>query len=145
MNLKLIVTTLVIAAVPVFAQVEELRAANVKADAQEVVKLISADKAKTQAYCDIAKLGEQMDQAEQRKDGKKTEELAKKLDEMSQTLARCQRMPNAENNLRGWWHDHKITFSCSCVATGRFIRADKRSRSKTGRRCLASVYSSVSE
>jgi hypothetical protein len=65
MNLKLIVATLVIAAVPVFAQVQESRAANVKADAQEVVKLISADKAKTQAYCDIAKLGEQMDQAEQ--------------------------------------------------------------------------------
>jgi hypothetical protein len=86
MNLKLIVATLVIAAVPVFAQVQESRAANVKADAQEVVKLISADKAKTQAYCDIAKLGEQMDQAEQRKDGKMTEELAKKLDEMSQKL-----------------------------------------------------------
>ena len=86
MNLKLIVATLVIAAVPVFAQVQESRAANVKADAQEVVKLISADKAKIQAYCDIAKLGEQMDQAEQKKDSKKTEELDKKLDEMSQKL-----------------------------------------------------------
>ena len=57
-----------------------------KVDAQEVVKIISADKAKTQAYCAIAKLGEQMDQAEQRKDSAKTEELAKKLDEMSQKL-----------------------------------------------------------
>jgi hypothetical protein len=86
MNLKLIVTTLVIAAVPVFAQVQESIATNVKADAQKIVKLISADKAKIQAYCDIAKLGEQMDQAEQKKDSKKTEELAKKLDEMSQKL-----------------------------------------------------------
>ena len=60
MNLKLIVTTLGIAAVSVFAQVQGSRATNV--------------------------IGEQMDQAEQRKDGKKTEELAKKLDEMSQKL-----------------------------------------------------------
>jgi hypothetical protein len=86
MNLKFIFATVALAAVSVLTQVQRLRAANVKVDAQEVVKIISADKAKTQAYCAIAKLGEQMDQAEQRKDSAKTEELAKKLDEMSQKL-----------------------------------------------------------
>jgi peptidoglycan hydrolase CwlO-like protein len=87
MNLKLIVAILAIAAVPVCALAQKPGAAKVtKADAQKVVKLISADKAKTQTYCDIAKLGDQIEQADQKKDNKKIDELSKKMDEMSQKL-----------------------------------------------------------
>jgi hypothetical protein len=56
------------------------------ADAQKVVKMISADKAKTQVYCDMAKLGEQIDAADQKKDTKTVEALSKKMDEMSAKL-----------------------------------------------------------
>jgi hypothetical protein len=48
--------------------------------------IISRDKAKTQTYCQIADLGEQMDQAGQEKDNKKIEELAQKLPELEKNL-----------------------------------------------------------
>jgi hypothetical protein len=87
MNLKLIVAILLIAAVPVYAQAQTPGGGKVtKADAQKVVKMISADKAKTQTYCDIAKLGEQIEQADQKKDSKKVDELSQKMDDLSQKL-----------------------------------------------------------
>jgi hypothetical protein len=57
-----------------------------KADAERVVKLISADKAKIKTYCEIIKLGDAAQEAEQKKDDKKMEEIGKKMDEMSQQL-----------------------------------------------------------
>ena len=87
MNLKLIVAILVIAAVPMFAQAQKPSAANVtKADAQKVVKMISGDKAKTQTYCDMAKLGEEIEQANEKKDTKKADELSQKMDELGTKL-----------------------------------------------------------
>jgi len=87
MNLKLIVAILVIAAVPVCAQAQKPSAAKVtKADAQKVVKMISGDKAKTQTYCDMAKLGEQIEQANEKKDTKKADELSQKMDELGTKL-----------------------------------------------------------
>lgn len=53
-----------------------------KADAQKVIKIISADKAKTKLYCDITALGEQIEAAAQKKDEKKIDELSQKADEM---------------------------------------------------------------
>jgi hypothetical protein len=41
-----------------------------KADAQKVVKIISGDKAKTQSYCDMTKLDEQIKQAKEKRDNK---------------------------------------------------------------------------
>jgi hypothetical protein len=57
-----------------------------KADARNVVGIIGGDKAKTQAYCQIALVGEQMNQAVQAKDKKKLEELAQKLSELEKSL-----------------------------------------------------------
>jgi hypothetical protein len=85
MNLKSIVAALVIAALPLCAQAQKSMKVT-KADAQKVVKIISADKAKTQIYCDMAKLGEQIEQADQKKDSKKVDELSAKMEEMSQKL-----------------------------------------------------------
>ena len=56
------------------------------ADVQRVVKTISADKAKVQVYCDMAKLDGQMAEAEQKKDQKKLEELGKQQDDLAQKL-----------------------------------------------------------
>jgi hypothetical protein len=64
MNLKLIVGISVIAAVPVCAQAQKPRAVT-EADAENVVKIISGDKAKTRTYCDIVELANQFDEADQ--------------------------------------------------------------------------------
>ena len=56
------------------------------AAAQKVVKAISADKAKTQTYCDIGKLGDQIQEAEKKNDMKKIDELNSKMDELATKL-----------------------------------------------------------
>jgi hypothetical protein len=56
-----------------------------KADAQKVVQIISNDKAKTQAYCDMSKLYEQMQTAAE-KDSKKVETLGKQADALAAKL-----------------------------------------------------------
>jgi hypothetical protein len=52
---------LLVAAVPAFAQAQKPRVT--KDDAQKVVTIIGGDKAKTQIYCEIQKLTQQMEQA----------------------------------------------------------------------------------
>ena len=56
------------------------------AAAQKVVKTISADKAKTQTYCDIGKLGDQIQEAEKKNDMKKIDELNSKMGELATKL-----------------------------------------------------------
>jgi peptidoglycan hydrolase CwlO-like protein len=85
MNRKFIVAILVIAAAPVCVQAQKPTPVT-KADAQNVLKIISGDKAKSQAYCEIAKLGDQMEQANEKRDSKKFDELARKMDELAKTL-----------------------------------------------------------
>lgn len=53
-----------------------------KADVEKVVQMISADKVKTQNYCEIASLSDQIDEAEQKKDQKKLDELINKADDL---------------------------------------------------------------
>jgi hypothetical protein len=48
-----------------------------KADAQNVVQIITSDKVKTQAYCDLTKLEGQVEAAEQKNDTKTLEALNK--------------------------------------------------------------------
>ena len=47
--------------------------------AQKVVKTISGDKAKTQTYCDIGKLGDQIQEADKKSDMNKIDELNSKM------------------------------------------------------------------
>ena len=103
MKLKLIVAILAIAAVPVCAQAQApnppksskpakaapaapAAPATKAAAAQKVVKSISSDKAKTQTYCDIGKLGDQIEEAEQKKDMKKIDELNQKMEDLAKKL-----------------------------------------------------------
>ncbi|MGC1995931.1 MAG: hypothetical protein WA704_18595 [Pseudolabrys sp.] len=57
-----------------------------KDDAQKVVTIISGDKAKTQTYCDIQKLGDEMEQAYEKRNLKLVDELLQKIDTMEKTL-----------------------------------------------------------
>jgi DNA repair ATPase RecN len=86
MNLKLIVAILAIAGVSVCAQAQQPSVAKVKTDVQNVVKIISGDKAKTQTYCQIDELSDQVTQAAQKKDNKKVEELSRMMDELEERL-----------------------------------------------------------
>ena len=86
MNRVLIVAILLISAAPLYAQGQQPDAAKLQADAQKVVSIISGDKAKTQAYCQIANLGDQIGEADQQKDRKKAEALAQKMNELEKQL-----------------------------------------------------------
>jgi hypothetical protein len=86
MNLKLVVAACVLAAVPAFAQAPPAGPKPTKADVQKVVQIISADKAKTTTYCDLAKLDDQIGEAQDKKDQKKIDELGKQYDAMAQKL-----------------------------------------------------------
>jgi hypothetical protein len=86
MNLKLIVATFVITALPLCVQAQPSTATVTKAEVQKVVTMISGDTTKIEIYCDIAKLGAQIDEAEEKKDTKKTDELSQKMDELAKQL-----------------------------------------------------------
>ncbi|MGH6683514.1 MAG: hypothetical protein ACRECA_06245 [Pseudolabrys sp.] len=86
MRLKFIAAAVAIAAVPVYAQAQNKPPKMTKADVQKVVAMIAADKAKAQIYCAMSKLGEQMEQADQKKDTKAADALSKQMDDMSQKL-----------------------------------------------------------
>ena len=85
MNLKLIVSSLVIAAVPVCAQAQKPSAAKVtKADVQKVFKIISGNKTKTQTYCAIIKLASQITEGSEQN----TDELYQKIEQLVPKLGR---------------------------------------------------------
>jgi hypothetical protein len=83
-NRKFIVAILLVAAVPMYAHAQNPRVS--KGDAQKVVTIINGDKAKTQTYCDIRKLGEQIGQAYEKRDFKLVDELSDKIEALEQTL-----------------------------------------------------------
>jgi len=72
MSRLLIVTILIMSTLPVYAQAQQPNMAKLKADAQKVVSIISGDKAKTQAYCEINDLGGQIGEANEDQDNKKS-------------------------------------------------------------------------
>jgi uncharacterized protein YchJ len=81
----LIVAILLISTAPLYAQAQP-DVAKLKADAQKVVSIISGDKAKTQTFCQMEILGDQIDEAILKQDTKKAAELAQKLTELEKNL-----------------------------------------------------------
>jgi flagellar motility protein MotE (MotC chaperone) len=57
-----------------------------EADVQKVVKAISGDRVKMGTYCDIGKLGDQIQAAEQKNDMQKIDELNQKMNELATKL-----------------------------------------------------------
>jgi hypothetical protein len=82
MNRLLIVATLLISTSPLYAQRQQQSVAKLKADARNFVGIIGGDKTKTQTYCQIDDLSEQLIQAVQEKDRKKANALAEKIPEL---------------------------------------------------------------
>jgi hypothetical protein len=91
MRLKLLIAIGVIAAVPwaVFAQDDEQDVSVPKPTIEEAEKLaqtISGDTNKLQSYCDLSKLQDQMEKAEEAKDAKTIDEILVKADALEQKL-----------------------------------------------------------
>jgi ABC-type transporter Mla subunit MlaD len=85
MNKTLIVAILLIADA-VYAQDQQSNVIKLKADAQKVVSIIKGDKVKTQVYCEINDLGEQIGEADQKKDDKNAEALSQQVTELEKKL-----------------------------------------------------------
>jgi hypothetical protein len=84
---KIFVAILLIAAVPACAQAQTRNAPKVtKGDAQKVLKIIRSDKAKTQTYCEINKVSDQMNEAYGKKDKKTVDELSQKIERLEKIL-----------------------------------------------------------
>ena len=86
MNKTLIVAILLIAEAPMYAQDQQSNAIKLKADAQKVVSIIKGDKTKTQVYCEINDLSEQIGEADQKKDDKNAEALSQQVTELEKKL-----------------------------------------------------------
>jgi ABC-type transporter Mla subunit MlaD len=82
LNGLLIVAILLISTAPLYAQHQQQNVAKLKADARNLVGIIGSDKTKTQIYCQIGDLSEQLIQAVQEKDRKRANALAEKIAEL---------------------------------------------------------------
>ena len=81
-----VVAILAISAVAVYAQAQQPSTVKLKADAQNAFNIISSDKHKIQLFCQMADLGNQLDQADRVHDTKKVQEVSQKMDELEEKL-----------------------------------------------------------
>jgi hypothetical protein len=75
LNGPLIVATLLISTAPLYAQRQQQNVAKLKADARNFVGIIGSDKTKTQTYCQIHDLSEQLSpggSGQRQKEGQRT-------------------------------------------------------------------------
>ena len=83
MKLKFVAAISALAAIPALAHAQQGPPPNVpkptKADAQSVVQIITSDKVKTQAYCDLGKLFDQIQVAKENNDSNTIQALGKQL------------------------------------------------------------------
>ena len=85
MKLKLVAAIFALAAIPTLAHAQQGGPQpNIpkptKADAQNVVQIVTSDKTKTQAYCDLTKLYDQIEAAAQKNDSKTIQALGRQAD-----------------------------------------------------------------
>ena len=83
---RLLIGLLLVLTAPLCAQAEQPDMAKLKADAQKVVSVIRGDKAKSQTYCQINRLGGEIDLAAQARDEQKADALTKKINDLEKQL-----------------------------------------------------------
>ena len=91
MKLRLVAVITAVVALPVLALAQQGGPPSnapkpTKADVQKVVQIVTNDKAKTQAYCDLNKLYDQMQTADQNNYSKAVETLGKQADALAGKL-----------------------------------------------------------
>ena len=82
MKLKLVLAISALAAMPAFAQPQQGGTPATLVQVQNVVQIITDDKVKTQQFCDVEKLEQQIAEAKQKQDTKRVEELTKQADDL---------------------------------------------------------------
>jgi hypothetical protein len=75
-----------VGALTVCAQAQQSVSKPTKADAVQVVKIISADKTKITTYCKLADLGEEIKDASAAADNSKLHQLGKQADDLGKAL-----------------------------------------------------------
>ena len=78
-----IVAILIIGTSPLYAQAQQPNAAEL---AQQVVGVIAGNKTKTQTYCQVLDLSDELDQVDQKKESEKAEDLSQKINELQKNL-----------------------------------------------------------
>jgi hypothetical protein len=86
MKRPLIVAISLIFAAPLHAQDQQPDTAKLKAEAQRVISIVKGDDAKIQAYCEIDVRGDQINEAEQKKDDKQAKALSQQVTELKKKL-----------------------------------------------------------
>ena len=86
LNGLLIAAMLILSTAPLYAQLQQKSVAKLKADARNLVGIIGSGKTKTQTYCQINELTEQLDQAVENNDTKKAKALAEKIAKLSKKM-----------------------------------------------------------
>jgi len=81
-----VVAILASSVVLVYAQSQQPDTAKLKAEAQNAFKIISSDKVKVRIFCEMADLGDQLDQADRVHDTKKAQDVSQKMDELEHKL-----------------------------------------------------------
>ena len=99
MTLKFFVAAALFVAVPIvaFAQSDKPNGQLSKPtieDAQKLVETIGGDKDKLKAHCEIGKLHEQLDSAEEKGDAKEFEALVAELDSLAGREWHCPEIPS---------------------------------------------------
>ena len=80
------VAILLISTAPLYAQRQQQDVAKLRADARNVVGTIAGDKAKTQTYCQMLDLRDQLEEADEKKDRKKAKTLSERIDQLQKQL-----------------------------------------------------------
>jgi hypothetical protein len=78
-----IVAILIIGTSPLYSQAQQTNAAEL---AQQVVGVIAGNKTKTQTYCQVLDLSDELDQVDQKKEGEKAEDLSQKINQLQKNL-----------------------------------------------------------
>ena len=78
-----VVVILAISAAPMYAQAQQPSVDKLKSEARDFVKIVSGDKLKSQTYCEIVGLNDQIDQDE---DPTEIQELSQKRDKLEEKL-----------------------------------------------------------
>jgi hypothetical protein len=86
MTRKIVCTLAVLGTLTVSAQAQESVPKPTKADAANVVKIISADKTKIENYCKLADIGDEIRKASHAGDKSKIEQLSKQAADLVKTL-----------------------------------------------------------
>ena len=85
LNGLLIVAILLISTAPLCAR-QQQNVTKLKADARNLVGIIGSDKTKTQTFCEIEDLSEELEQAIQQKDRKKAQALTEKITQLNKKM-----------------------------------------------------------